>query len=63
MIFDDLLKQSDGPILSSYCGSELPEDYFFSSFEKKDTDNKKVKRSKLPTNQYKDASLKEDVRK
>ena len=63
MIFDDLLKQNDGPILSSYCGSELPEDCFFSSLEKKDTDNKKVKRSKFPTNQYKDASLKEDVRK
>ena len=63
VIFDDLLKESDDPILSSYCGGELPKDCFFSSLEKKDTDNKKVKRSKTPTNQYKDASLKEDVRK
>ena len=35
VIFDDLLKESDDPILSSYCGGELPKDCFFSSLEKK----------------------------
>ena len=61
--FDELLKEANDPIMTSYCGGELQTDYFFSSLDQ----DAKFKRSrvggKASNTSYKESSLKEDIRK
>ena len=61
--FDELLKEANDPILTSYCGGELPTDCFFSSLDQEAELKISTAEGKASKTSYKESSLKEDIRK
>ena len=62
--FDNLLRDCNDPLLTSYCGGELPENCFFSSIEGEKKENHVMKKERrTPTSQLREAVLQEEIKK